>query len=184
MKWDMHEYAGSRRPPIPQLKDPKATIKGITHFDASIPAMTEIYEKQCIDIFETGRDFPCQFLSVGSVTWFIKFGKDGKNRPESCCKWSAGEFWAPRRDVVRNMIRDERENNLRGDPVNWWILDIPLPGPFGYGFHADGKPAAFWFPVISGWVQQEFRDFKQQRPAAKAFEKPAICLNESPVCQK
>ncbi len=182
MQWDMHEFSSPTRPPVADLKKQKLTIKGTTHFDSGVPAMTEIYKKQCIDIFDSGRDFPCQFLSVGSVTWFIKFSKDGKSRPESCCKWSPGPFWSPRRDVVHNMINDSQGQKLRGKNVSWWVLDIPLPGPFGYGFYTNGQPAAFWFPVNSGWVQQEFRDFNGERPASTLFGKPEICRDESPAC--
>jgi len=63
--------------------------------------------------------------------------------------------------------------------VNWWILDIPLPGPFGYGTYDGNKPFAFWFPVISGWVQQEFFDYKEEKPDSKFFKLPEICSEET-----
>lgn len=178
MQWQMHEFISKKRPPLPRVEKPAQTIKGTTYFDAASKSMTEIYQERCIDIFESGRDFPCQFLSVGPVTWLIKFKK---NVPSSCCKWRQGPFWAPRRDVVQNMKFD-REQKLHGKSVNWWILNIPLPGPFGYGFHADGQPAAFWFPVISGWVQQEFHHFSPVRPDPAVFSVPEICQQDAQVC--
>jgi len=175
MRWDMFEFASDKRPPLQVIPTKHAKLRGITHYDWSLQAMTEIYYDQCIDIFPNGRDDACQFLSRRDSTYLIKFADRDTSKPKSCCKWRASEFWAPRPDVLRQMVFD-RALPIDQRAIKRWILDIPMPGPFGYGIFADsGKPAAFWFPVISGWVQQQFYEFKAERPAAKVFDLPQIC---------
>ena len=96
----MYEFSSEARPPFASVKAPNFIIHGVTHFDSSTQSMTEIYQERCIDIFESGRDFPCQFLSVGPSTYLIKFAKNKPTEPESCCKWSNDPFFAPRRSEV------------------------------------------------------------------------------------
>ena len=146
--------------------------------------MTEKYIDKCINIFPEGRDYPCQFLSVGDKTYFIKFQKqDERLVPSSCCLWSKGGFWAPRPDVLKNM-RYDRSTFVEGETIQWWILDIPLPGPFGYGLtEAKLLPKAFWFPVIEGWVQQEFYNFSRRKPDQSQFFIPKICRASIQECK-
>jgi len=175
----MYEYRSSSRPPITRLPVDTKFIDGVTHYDWDRRAMTEIYHERCIDIFSAGRDFSCQFLSKKNKTYFIKNLGEEK---ESCCRWSAGDFWAPRPDVLSTMKFDEH-SNLRGRDVFWSWLDIGLPGPFGYGlFNASKEPAAFWFPVIGGLVQQEFYHFRTSDIDRDLFSLPLSCKSNISIC--
>jgi hypothetical protein len=182
MKWQMHEFKASERPPHSKLPDSRVTTNGTTFYDADIPAMTEIYQERCIDIFPDGRNYACQFLSVRDRTWLLKFKKSSQMTIDTCCLWRKDAFWAPRRDVIRTMKFD-RHQDLKGRRTSWWVLSIPLPGPFGYGLHDDGTPAAFWFPVLSGWVQQEFSGFSTERPDPKVFQIPELCRQSHTTCE-
>jgi hypothetical protein len=180
MDWTMFEFESSQRPPFATLP-PHTFITGKTFYDWDSKSMTESYPEKCIDIFSEGRDYPCQFTSVKDKTYLIKFRKDAPDQVDSCCKWTNSGFWAPRPDVVRNMTFDQ-SLTFSGKQSNWWDLIIPLPGPFGYGmFGNTNVPAAFWFPVISGWVQQDFSHFTPSKPDPKYFELPPSC-EAAPVC--
>jgi hypothetical protein len=171
MQWQMHEFESKERPPFSKVPSSRV-LRGITHYDWSKKAMTEIYYDKCIDIFPKGRDYRCQFTSLQEQTYFIRFEK---MKPASCCLWSKEGFHAPRPDVIRNMSFD-KNLKLAGKDAEAWVLDIPLPGPFGYAFFKDSDvPATFWFPVISGWVQQDFNHFERKAPAADAFDLPDLC---------
>lgn len=181
MNWDMYEFSGSQRPPRAELSQPLGVIHGSTYYDWSRKSMTEIYRERCIDIFPEGRDYPCQFTSIADKTFFIRFAKSEAHQVESCCLWRREPFWPPRPDVLRVMSYDQQQS-WQGVDTTWWILDTPEPGPFGYGL-SGGRPVAFWFPVISGWVQQVFRDFSTVAPASAPFELPVICRATSlPQC--
>lgn len=184
MTWQMHEFQSTKSPPFSQVPEPYTILPGQTFYDWSSKMMTEIYLEKCIDIFHEGRDFPCQFISIQDKTFFIKFAKSKPTIPESCCLWSKDAFWGPRPDVIQNMVF-EQELQFKKEKTQWWILDILLPGPFGYGFtkHAN-TPVAFWFPVISGWVQQNFANFQSKKPDPKHFQLPNICLKEIPLSEK
>jgi hypothetical protein len=179
MQWSMFEFSSNDRPPFTEIPKPYQTLRGTTHYDWTKKSMTEIYYDKCIDIFPNGRDFPCQFTSVDEKTYLIRFSGPGASNPASCCLWEETGFWAPRPDVIRNMAFDKSQS-IGGQKANWWILDIPMPGPFGFGFFKkSANPAAFWFPVISGWVQQNFSDFSEGAPGAKAFVIPVVCQAET-----
>ncbi len=184
MRWSMFEFTSSARPPFDAIAKPRQVLRGTTHYDWTKQSMTEVYHDKCIDIFPRGRDFPCQFTSVGNKTYLLRFNGPGATSPDSCCLWNQTGFWAPRPDVIRNLTFDKSQK-IHGAQADWWVLDIPLPGPFGYGFFRNsGAPAAFWFPVISGWVQQNFTDFEAAEPHAKVFEVPSICTDgTAAVCQ-
>ena len=183
MNWDMYEFAGGERPPRAEMTQPFGVIHGSTHYDWSRKSMTEMYRERCIDIFPEGRDYPCQFTSIADQTFFIRFSKSLPHQAESCCLWRSEPFWAPRPDVLQVMTFD-RLQQWQGVDANWWIMDTPEPGPFGYGL-SGGRPVAFWFPVISGWVQQAFRDFTTVTPGPDVFELPAVCRVESlRLCQQ
>lgn len=180
MEWDMFEFASEERPPFAKVPEPHIILRGTTHYDWKRQAMTEIYHDKCIDIFPQGRDYRCQFLSLEDKTYLIR---SPENEPVSCCLWSKEGFHAPRPDVIRNM-RFDTSIPLGLRTMDSWLLDIPLPGPFGYGFYRDtAEPAAFWFPVISGWVQQNFRNYVEAKPENKAFDLPSSCRAEIPVCE-
>jgi len=181
MNWKMFEFASEERPPLSKVSGP--SIPGQTYYDWDSQSMTEIYPEKCIDIFPDGRDFPCQFTSRREKTYLIRSKPQDAGQVDSCCAWSHSDFWAPRPDVLQNMVFD-RDLDLEGVKADWWILDIPLPGPFGYGtFSSSATPAAFWFPVISGWVQQTFSEFSQVIPDPKYFQLPDICNGNIPVCE-
>lgn len=175
MRWDMHEFPSAQRPPFIEIPQPGSVIHGKTYYDWSRQSITEIYQERCIDIFPEGRDFPCQFLSVKEKTYLISFSKN--QQAESCCQWSEGGFYAPRPDVLSIMKKDDA---LLGSGIEWLILDIELPGPFGYGLQEESRaPAAFWFPVRSGWVQQNFHGFTSEQPLPEVFEIPALCQKQN-----
>jgi hypothetical protein len=179
MRWKMFELAPDARPP---LGSPSGTfLRGETAYDWPSRRMTEWYPEKCIAIFPQGRDYPCRFTSLGDVTYLVRFRPGTAGEPESCCRWSASAFWAPRPDVLRNLHYD-RALALNGRPTWWWLLDIPLPGPFGYGLDAQAVPRAFWFPVLSGWVQQDFEAYREGTPDPAAFALPPICRADGPVC--
>jgi len=183
MDWDMFEFSSDARPPVESIPKANQQIHGKTYYDWTRQSMTEVYQERCIDIFPAGREFPCQFTSIKDRTYFVRFSTTTKNQPESCCLWRDTAFWAPRPDVLRNMIFD-RDMRYGNKNTRWWTLDVPLPGPFGYGV-ADGRPTAFWFPVISGWVQQVFHHFSTRQPSADAFALPAVCQSKIlPICEQ
>jgi hypothetical protein len=179
----MYEFQSEAPPPLTVIPEGGRVLPGLSHYDWASRRMTEIYEDLCIDIFPGPRDFSCQFLSDGPRTYFIRFERGRLDKPTSCCLWSEGEFWAPRPDVLRNM-RYQKELAIGGEPADFWVLDIPMPGPFGYGTRKESAtPVAFWFPVISGWVQQEFHDYQAKLPPADAFKLPELCSPDPPVCR-
>jgi hypothetical protein len=182
MNWQMYEIESDQRPPFDDAAAiSRGVIHGSTYYNWKERKMTEIYRERCIDIFPDGRDFPCQFTSIGNQTYFIKYSRSMPPEPQACCLWSKNEFWAPRPDVLRNMTQDLSQ--AATSKTAWWILDIPFPGPFGYGTGTtNGVPVAFWFPVINGWVQQEFSDFISEKPAETYFQLPSVCTPSPPVC--
>jgi hypothetical protein len=183
MRWKMYEFVSKERPPFAVIPKPFTVLPGATHYDWTKRRVTEIYESKCIDIFPGGRDYPCQFLSRESKTHLIRYADKPLKKIDSCCLWSRGEFWGPRPDVVRNMAFHSRAKLGKND-ADWWLLDIPTPGPFGFGFYpATNEPAAFWFPVISGWVQQNFEGFVAKAPDAGVFDLPDAC-RAAPVCEE
>jgi hypothetical protein len=181
MSWLMYETSSAQTPPYTQIPEPHSVSRGRTYYDWSDRSMTEIYRDRCIDIFEGGNDFSCQFLSNHEKTYLIRFALGDLTKPTSCCRWSADPFWAPRPDVLANM-HFQQSLKLDGTDTDFWSLDIPIPGPFGYGV-AGKRPVAFWFPVIGGWVQQEFSDYVSARPDPGVFEAPRICQGEIPLCR-
>lgn len=181
MDWKMYEFVSQQRPPVQKIENPDQVIHGSTYYDWERKSMTEVYREHCIDIFPLERNYPCQFTSIENKTYLIRFDKIDAEKPQSCCLWQKNNFWAPRPDVILNMKFDQNIN-FQTKETHWWILDIPFPGPFGYGFYRNHTPAAFWFPVISGWVQQEFENFREGKPAEKHFQLPKICKLDIPVC--
>jgi len=179
MDWSMFEFASKELPPFSKIPEPHLSLSGTTHYDWSRKAMTEIYHDKCIDIFPKGRDYRCQFTSINDKTYLIRHGRRGTDEATTCCLWNTTGFWAPRPDVLRNMAFQQAKK-INGQAADWWILDIPLPGPFGYGIYREtAVPAAFWFPVISGWVQQNFKNFVAHQPDSKVFDLPAVCSEKT-----
>ncbi len=184
MKWDMFEFVSEQRPPFNKIPQPNKILKGATYYDWSQQSMTEIYYDKCIDIFPHGRDYACQFTSIKDQTFLIKFIDHDLKKPEACCLWSHEPFWAPRPDVISNMVF-KKSVPIENEKIKYWILDIPLPGPFGFGFYEDKNiPAFFWFPVISGWVQQNFKNIRIEPPDKRFFELPELCQKKLSLCEK
>jgi len=182
MEWQMFEFPPNQRPPWPTLPVSHSSFRGQTFYDWDRKSMTEIYPERCIDIFPSGRDFPCQFLSVRDRTFFITFRSGITADPDSCCLWRKEGFWAPRPDVLFTM-RFDQSMGAQGQKTDWWVWEIPLPGPFGYGLSHDRlEPVAFWFPTLSGWVFQRFSHFSSQVPPAQSFEIPKLCRSAIPSC--
>ncbi len=172
----MYEFTlpNDKRPPLASIPKEHSLLRGMTHYDARGGKMTEIYYDKCIDIFPEGRDFPCRFLSLGDKTYFIRYDPDMRVR--DCRLWQKDSFYAPRRDVIRHMTPDKLLAQPEQTEIEWWWLNEPLPGPFGFGFMANtNKPYAFWFPVIKGWVQQEFYDYTSEEPESDVFALPVEC---------
>lgn len=169
--WVMYEFDAKHEPPLDPIPQPHRALRGTTHYDSTRQSMTEIYRDQCIDIFPAGRQAPCQFTSIRDKTYLMRFDPAGA----TCCQWSGKAFHAPRRDVVQNMAFS-KSTDLGQRAVDTWFLDIPLPGPFGYGFVAQtNTPAVFWFPILSGWAQQNFHNFSATEPPAGAFDLIPAC---------
>jgi hypothetical protein len=182
MNWNMYEFVSKESPPFATIPQPNQVSRGETHYDWPERKMIEIYYDRCINIFPSGNDFSCKFISDHDKTFFIKFPLRNLEKPKSCCLWSKDAFWAPRPDVLKNMSFQKKTLNS-GKTVNWWIYDIPLPGPFGYGtVDGSAEPVAFWFPVIGAWVQQNFSDYVQSKPDPKVFELPELCGDQVKVC--
>jgi len=182
MNWLMYEFNSIQPPPFSAIPTPHKISRGQTHYDWSKKRMIEIYFDRCINIFPTGNDFSCKFISDHDKTYLIKFTVGTLETPKSCCLWSKEPFWAPRPDVLRNM-RFHKKTKSEGQTINWWIYDIPLPGPFGYGTSKNlPRPVAFWFPVIDAWVQQNFFDYKEEKPDHKVFDLPQVCQSDLRVC--
>ena len=172
MKWKMFEFKSKGRPPFVEIPSDAKFILGETYYDVKKKMMTEIYHNKCIDIFPEGRNFSCQFLSVDSKTYFIRFLKD--NTIKDCRLWSKNAFYAPSQHVAHLMKKETKK--LSGHK-SWYVLDIPRPGPFGLGFDQSlKKPMTFWFPVIQGWVQQEFFGHKFSVDRKDVFKIPKKCV--------
>ncbi len=176
----MFTLKSEQPPPYEEIPKPYTVDRGKTFYDWSEKKMTEIYYDHCIDIFPSGNNFSCQFISDRDKTYFITFKLNDLNQAQSCCLWSAGEFWAPRPDVLQNMTF-QKETESQKQQVTWWNYNIPLPGPFGYGTVKENIPYAFWFPVISGWVQQNFSNYSPEKPDPRIFELPDLCHKELKV---
>jgi hypothetical protein len=182
MRWKMNEFVAEEPPPYAEIPVPHQISRGWTHYDWPERKMTEIYGDRCINIFPGGNAFSCQFLSDHGRTYFIRYDLGNLAQARSCCLWSKDPFWAPRPDVLANM-RFQKTLAVQGQDVKFWLLDIPLPGPFGYGTAAGtARPVAFWFPVIDAWVQQDFFDYEEKRPDATVFSLPEICQAPIDVC--
>lgn len=184
MNWFMYEFEGERVPPFSTILLPYRISRGRTHYDWATRKMTEIYEDRCIDIFPSGNEFSCQFLSVREKTYFIRYALGDLSKAESCCLWSKEPFWAPRPDVLLNMSFQQNKE-INQEPADLWFYDIPLPGPFGYATARNSsRPVAFWFPVIGGWVQQNFSHYVSTRPDSAVFELPGLCTGHLDVCSQ
>ena len=184
MSWNMYEVNSTESPPFDKIPNEYLVTHGETHYDWIEKKMVEVYYDQCINIFSLGNNFSCKFISVKNKTYLIKFPIGQLKSPKSCCLWSKGDFWAPRPDVLHN-FSFQKKSRYSNNVVNWWIYDIPLPGPFGYGTKDEsGEPVAFWFPVIGAWVQQNFSEYKIEKPNPKEFVLPSLCQGQVPVCEQ
>jgi len=183
VNWKMYEFKSETRPPFLKIPSPHKVIRGKTYYDWSQQSMVEVYFDRCIDIFPKGNQFSCKFISKKNKTYLVKSRLGEVEKIKSCCLWSNSSFWAPRPDVLRNMKFEKETRTNDGTEILWWIYDIPLPGPFGYGTtKKDSEPAAFWFPVISGWVQQNFHNFSKSKPDAQVFDLPSKCNTKIELC--
>jgi hypothetical protein len=182
MDWTMYEFKATQSPPFQSIPRPVLAMRGHTSYDWSEKKMTEVYFDRCIDIFPSGNDFSCQFISDHDKTYFITFKLKDLTKAQSCCLWSEDAFWAPRPDVLQNM-KFQKQMAIQGEQANWWIYDIPLPGPFGYGIgEQSSRPISFWFPVISGWVQQNFFNYAIDNVGNSDFDLPPICKGKPNGC--
>jgi hypothetical protein len=177
MQWNMFEVKSQRKP------KPYKILRGETHYDWQKQIIVENYFDECINIFASGNNFSCKFISKKNKTYLVKYKLGNFSSAKSCCMWSSGNFYAPRPDVLKNMLKHKTTIN-NGEEVNWWLLDSPSPGPFGFGTLKNNIPYAFWFPVIGAFVQQEFYDYKSQKPADLDLAVPQICIkNKLKICQ-
>lgn len=181
MNWEMYELPTTDNPPLFDIPAEKRISRGKTFYDWKNKRMAEFYQDRCLNIFPSGNDFSCKFISSYGKTYLIRYELGDLTKPKSCCLLSEEPFWAPRPDVLRNMGFQKQTVDGR-EKTNWWILDTPLPGPFGYGTHdRTNHPVAFWFPVIDGWVQQNFSDYSEKAPPAQSFALPRMCVRTE-VC--
>lgn len=183
MDWTMYEIKSRERPPFENIPVGSSHTQGRTYYDWTSKKMVEIYFHRCINIFPNGNNFSCKFISDHDRTYLIKFPIGRFGKPDSCCRWSRDAFWAPRPDVLQN-FSFQKTSTFADNSVNWWIHDVPLPGPFGYGTEVTtGEPVAFWFPVIGAWAQQNFSGYTRQNPDPRVFALPAICGEGVPLCK-
>ena len=174
--WIMYEYPAHYQPPMEYPPEESFKIFGQTYFDAETKSFTEIYQNKCIDIFPDGGRYPCQFLSKGNRTWLIRFDQQNPESIKSCEVWPVPEFYGPQPDFLRN-FPTKRSGIFRGHEAQIWLLDIPLPGPFGYMTRPgnDFHPVSFWFPVIGGWAQQDFYSTDRGKIPENVFTLPKQC---------
>jgi hypothetical protein len=187
MDWVMHEVQSEDRPPFFDLEGSPgrstAVLPGRTFYDWTQHKMVEVYLDRCINIFPSGNDFACKFISSGNTTYLVKYPRGNLRRADSCCRWSDGDFYAPRPDVLRNFQR-QNQSTHDGRTTNWWVLEEPMPGPFGYGLDSPtNEPLTFWFPVIGAWAQQNFSNFSTAPPDPEVFAIPELCASKVPVCE-
>jgi len=183
MDWEMYELDPALyTPPVLEMPADRLVSRGETHYDWTKRKMVEVYKDRCINIFSNGNDFSCKFFSTYGRTFLIRYDLGDTTRPRSCCEIE-GDFWAPRKDVLRNM-GFQKETGAGATLTQWWLLDTPLPGPFGYGtMKRSQNPKAFWFPVIGAWVQQNFFNYSEEQPPSSVFSMPRIC-RDAPVCEE
>ena len=181
MNWEMYEVPTTETPPLFDIPAERLISRGKTFYDWPKKRMAEYYQDRCLNIFSSGNNFSCKFISTYGETHLIRYELGDLTKPKSCCLISADPFWAPRPDVLRNMGFQKQTVSGRVK-TNWWILDTPLPGPFGYGtVERSNHPVAFWFPVVDGWVQQIFSDYSDKAPPIRSFTVPPLCRHAE-VC--
>eukprot|EP01119_Soliformovum_irregulare_P024661 TRINITY_DN889_c0_g1_i1.p1 TRINITY_DN889_c0_g1~~TRINITY_DN889_c0_g1_i1.p1 ORF type:complete len:220 (+),score=32.28 TRINITY_DN889_c0_g1_i1:44-703(+) len=155
---------------------------GKTYYDWSSSSILEVYEQVCIPIFPQGSDWKCHFLNYNEVAYLIMFEDRPKSYPP-CCIF--GKPWsAPSPDfIAKANIPYNGTSPILNRQVNWWVVDISRDqgGPFGYGFYnGTSTPAAFYFAGVTGYIEQYFEHFTDQKPPAGTFDLPAECQNATP----
>ena len=188
-EWKIFTTATENPPPIDHTtsKDIRLMGNGRTYYDWEKRSMLEIYDDFCVPIFEYPNKnfrFPCQFLNVEEKVFLRIF--DEPSRPE-CCLF-AENFHPPKPTfAVDNKLTYNSTITIDNDIVDFFTLNIPTPGPFYYGWKKEKingfrVPAAFSFPTVEpeGWTEQNFFNFKNEKPAKEIFEIPEECKNIKP----
>ena len=188
MSWNIYLIGENVSVPIDPSRDPilrKGT--GKTFYNWEHRQMLEVYETFCIPIFElptTDFNFRCKFLNTNETVYLLVQGSE--TRPP-CCIFSQN-FHPPLPTFARDnkLVYNGTYSLEQGEYDAYW-LNIPLPGPFLYGWYknaTDGvrAPSLFAFPTVPPqvWTQQDFFDFKVERPDPSVFEVPDYCADAKP----
>jgi hypothetical protein len=174
-------------PPQDDLKDGeyRSKGKGTTYYDWTMRSMIESWDTFCIPIFEvptTEFGFPCKFLNTGEVSYLLVDTKVMPSRPE-CCIFSEN-FHPPTPSHARDAkMKYNSTITIDGDVADFYSLNIPLPGPFWYGWFRNRKvdgyriPASFAFPTVPPEMYsiQNFKNFRREKPAPGTFDVPESC---------
>jgi len=154
---------------------PYRATRGASFYDWTKFAMLGVYVEECVPIFPHGSRWPCHFLNANNVSYLLTFDDQPKGHPP-CCIFR--KPWLPPSPTFVQHIPYNTSTLLNGETVDWYVLNGPMPAPFGYGFyHSSSSPAAFYFRGFLGWTMQVYANFTNEQPQAAVFEIPSVCAN-------
>ena len=187
MDWVVYTTDEKHTPPITDLKEGEYRLKGYgrTYYDWTRRSMLESWDTFCVPIFEnpdTEFKFPCKFLNTGEVSYLLVDTKAVPSRHE-CCIFSEN-FHPPTPSYARDahMIYNSTIT-IDGEEADVFSLNIPMPGPFWYGWYknkiVDGHrvPASFAFPTVPPeiYTSHLFHNFRLVKPDPIIFKVPESC---------
>ena len=189
MDWHIYTFGNQSTPPINAPFNPNIRLRGTgkTYYDIENWKMLEVYNDFCIPIFTLPTrnfNFPCKFLNVNNISYLINIGKPTLERPE-CCIFQK-DFHPP----LQTFAVDTNMSFLGSYLIqNEWSqvfwLDGPMPAPFFYGWKQEQSvggypvPSMFSFPTVppEDWTQQDFFNYKFERPDPSVFNLPNACAS-------
>ncbi len=158
-------------PPFAAIPEGARAGRGVVYYDWEQRKVVEEHFDFCVPIFPGGDDFPCRFLGVEDKAYLITFNADGSS---NCCMF-LDKFGPPINTFIDQMTF-HKTTVVSGRTIDWWLMAIPMPGPFGYGFDRDtGLPYGFWFQSINGWAQMVYDDVQLTFDDTNVFEPPEAC---------
>lgn len=182
-EWYYYNVRSDTPPPYDRTPDAAVKGHGYTYYDWSKRAMVEVYEDVCVNRFPSGHQFPCKFIHVGEVAYFVEHRRGIREPPNSCCVVLEPPFFPTPPNFVSLEMRYQKSMPLDHKDAHWWLLDVHYPSRyFGFGIYTEtGEPAAFWYRVLDGWGQQTYYNFRRESPDDSVFDIPALC-REAALC--
>eukprot|EP00039_Didymoeca_costata_P012287 m.176280 g.176280 ORF g.176280 m.176280 type:complete len:248 (-) comp15441_c0_seq10:2804-3547(-) len=192
--WWSHQGTQELALPLPPFDLDNAPVPRITtsmesYYDWTQYAMREIYHDECVPIFRNGSQWSCDFLNVNKISYLVLHEDRPQDYPE-CCVFL--DPWVPPKPDFPSTLPFLKNTTLQdGSTVMWWqSTNVPPSegGPFGYGFHENGKgdliPYAFYFGAFwnyangtigQAFTEQYFTNFTIGKPPPSIWELPPAC---------